>query len=109
MRISDWSSDVCSSGVLGLSCVGDHLVDQAVFQGLQRGEPAVAVRVALDLLDRAAGVLGDELAQLLLEQQALLGLDLDVRGRTADAARSEERRVGKESVGTCRSRWSPNH
>src|SRR3546814_18147379 len=71
MRISDWSSDVCSSDLLGLSCVGDHLVDQAVFQGLQRGEPAVAVRVALDLLDRAAGVLGDELAQLLLEQQAL--------------------------------------
>src|SRR3546814_13322515 len=26
----------------------------------------------------------------------------------AAAARSEERRVGKECVGTCRSRWSPN-
>src|SRR3546814_13089853 len=25
------------------------------------------------------------------------------------AARSEERRVGKECVSTCRSRWSPNH
>src|SRR3546814_16968242 len=25
------------------------------------------------------------------------------------ATRSEERRVGKECVGTCRSRWSPSH
>src|SRR3546814_15777025 len=25
------------------------------------------------------------------------------------AARSEERRVGKECVSTCRSRWSPSH
>src|SRR3546814_15393366 len=28
---------------------------------------------------------------------------------TPAAARSEERRVGKECVSTCRSRWSPNH
>src|SRR3546814_16574688 len=26
-----------------------------------------------------------------------------------DAGRSEERRVGKECVSTCRSRWSPDH
>src|SRR3546814_15492266 len=26
-----------------------------------------------------------------------------------DAFRSEERRVGKECVSTCRSRWSPDH
>src|SRR3546814_12589084 len=29
--------------------------------------------------------------------------------RTAEARRSEERRVGKECVSTCRSRWSPCH
>src|SRR3546814_19491034 len=28
---------------------------------------------------------------------------------TAPHGRSEERRVGKEGVSTCRSRWSPNH
>src|SRR3546814_4941274 len=27
----------------------------------------------------------------------------------AESARSEERRVGKECVSTCRSRWSPSH
>src|SRR3546814_18478210 len=30
-------------------------------------------------------------------------------GRATDAGRSEERRVGKECVSTCRSRWSPYH
>src|SRR3546814_14356955 len=31
------------------------------------------------------------------------------RIRVADRGRSEERRVGKECVSTCRSRWSPYH
>src|SRR3546814_14846367 len=30
-------------------------------------------------------------------------------GKAADAVRSEERRVGKECVSTCRCRWSPDH
>src|SRR3546814_2173445 len=41
------------------------------------------------------------------------GLDPDfatqLPGRTAAEERSEERRVGKECVSTCRSRWSPYH
>ena len=52
-----------------------------------RAEPAVAVGVLLDLLDRLAGVLGDEARHLLLDVEHLLGLDLDVGGRAADAAR----------------------
>src|SRR3546814_9241685 len=32
-----------------------------------------------------------------------------VPGSAAVVARSEERRVGKECVSTCRSRWSPYH
>src|SRR3546814_12400953 len=31
------------------------------------------------------------------------------RGRAIIPSRSEERRVGKECVSTCRSRWSPDH
>src|SRR3546814_15633318 len=34
---------------------------------------------------------------------------LDLRLELADTVRSEERRVGKECVSTCRSRWSPYH
>src|SRR3546814_13425855 len=37
-----------------------------------------------------------------------ISLDIGVDGR-AGAIRSEERRVGKECVSTCRSRWSPYH
>ena len=51
-----------------------------------RREPPVAVGVDLDLLERLAGVVGLQLVELLLEQQALLGLDLDVGRRAADAA-----------------------
>src|SRR3546814_6084145 len=70
MRISDWSSDVCSSD---LTIPTRHLV---------RG-------------GRAKSVLREA-----------------VRGFAPDAIidnRSEERRVGKECVSTCRSRWSPYH
>src|SRR3546814_11442744 len=62
MRISDWSSDVCSSD-LGLPSTGWLLSDE-------RSAPP----------------------------------SIDLYG-----SRSEERRVGKECVSTCRSRWSPYH
>src|SRR3546814_3037447 len=41
-------------------------------------------------------------------QSRLVSVDRDLVGR-GDGARSEERRVGKECVSTCRSRWSPYH
>src|SRR3546814_3437271 len=70
MRISDWSSDVCSSDLLNVVrlAVGDHQADDVEVH---------------DLADR--------------------------RGRHVLDPRSEERRVGKECVSTCRSRWSPYH
>src|SRR3546814_16843989 len=36
-------------------------------------------------------------------------LQVDAAGMNVDGLRSEERRVGKECVSTCRSRWSPYH
>src|SRR3546814_1162699 len=61
----------------------------------------------VDLQHRAVylvGALGDE----SVEDRARLG---DVTEADGDlvAGRSEERRVGKECVSTCRSRWSPSH
>ena len=47
-----------------LAALLHDLVDEAVLLGLLGGEPAVAVGVALDLLDGLAGVLGDELGHL---------------------------------------------
>src|SRR3546814_4419262 len=74
MRISDWSSDVCSSDLLarpGSALPGGQ--GASLLRSFERPRSS----------DRAPG-----------------------RGR---CRRSEERRVGKECVSTCRSRWSPYH
>src|SRR3546814_10796355 len=82
MRISDWSSDVCSS----------DLLDAADRLCLVEGEHRLGQLIALD---QAAG--GDHLA----DEEAVRAL--------VPHLRSEERRVGYECVSTCRSRWSPYH
>src|SRR3546814_14903567 len=88
MRISDWSSDVCSSDIA--RC----LLARVARQRHQRGgnaESAVALLRNLigRALDRAGVAEFGDLVECL--------------------KRSEERRVGKECVSTCRSRWSPYH
>src|SRR3546814_12888172 len=101
MRISDWSSDVCSSDLRGeqpgprigfahaLEIVGNfdrRCVEAAA--AYQRFDPA------------------HFLAVVVLHFQYVLPAF-----RETDRAfeRSDERRVGKECVGTCRSRWSTYH
>src|SRR3546814_6065688 len=80
MRISDWSSDVCSSDLLSLIAtaavcgIGVAFI-QAIFPGIIKARFPTSVQVVTGLY----------------------------------SARSEERRVGKECVSTCRSRWSPYH
>src|SRR3546814_1474972 len=83
MRISDRSSDVCSSDLFGILAV--DIVERAVLDFLRR--------LLVETFD-----LGD-----FVERHVRHFLD---RGK---AFRSEERRVGKECVSTCRSRWSPYH
>src|SRR3546814_3886533 len=93
MRISDWSSDVCSSDL------------QVRGELRERGQLAELRQRQLD----AAGELLDDLG--LRRTTHARHRDAGVHGR-ADAGveqRSEERRVGKECVSTCRSRWSPYH
>src|SRR3546814_2349824 len=87
MRISDWSSDVCSS----------DLADQA---GLAE---ALAGNIVIGLV--AAGQGGNR--QQHGDQIAILQQPAHDFSPARD--RSEERRVGKECVSTCRSRWSPYH
>src|SRR3546814_2580844 len=77
MRISDWSSDVCSSD-LSLS---------------QKPPPRTK-----------------KLAMKTMSQTQSIGRScLSTQGERRSTYRSEERRVGKECVSTCRSRWSPYH
>src|SRR3546814_2111699 len=93
MRISDWSSDVCSSDLRpsGPGAVADgrrHRVPVA--QPGYRG--------------RHMAEAGEVEGGFLTDCDCLAGA-----AEAAPARRSEERRVGKECVSTCRSRWSPYH
>src|SRR3546814_3201810 len=81
MRISDWSSDVCSSDLL-----------------------LAAIWIALHFATQIVRPIGN----LVLAAERVRGGDLTVR-IDEGPERSEERRVGKECVSTCRSRWSPYH
>src|SRR3546814_2920840 len=98
MRISDWSSDVCSSD-LRLAVLDMH--------GLERarggGDDRVHHLHRLDDQDRVAG-LHRRTDRGKIGRAGFWG---EIDG--ADHRRSEERRVGKECVSTCRSRWSPYH
>src|SRR3546814_4177850 len=89
MRISDWSSDVCSSDLQR-----DHRHVRP---------PDLASHVAQH---RKAGHHPQRFGSM--PRHELSARPLPGPALTA-AGRSEERRVGKECVSTCRSRWSPYH
>src|SRR3546814_16829599 len=103
MRISDWSSDVCSSDLLvvvGAVHIAQHLARIALYSGYE--VVLIDPRGAFATAERFPGL-------TLMEDwpdEALATLNID--SRTA-VVRSEERRGGKECVSTCRSRWSPYH
>src|SRR3546814_17043799 len=101
MRISDWSSDVCSSDLAG---GGDVLEVDATETWCQPGNRVdELVDVATVEADRHRVDSGE-----LLEQQRLALHDRQRSLRADVAQRTEKRRVGKE-CGTCRSRGSPYH
>src|SRR3546814_17771617 len=108
MRISDWSSDVCSSDL----APGERQVraplprDRAAGAGGRRAPAGPAA-------GRAGGVLGacqawgSRMKTLLLF--LVTALDEIIGCYLPYLWRSEERRVGKGCVSTCRARWSPYH
>src|SRR3546814_21029084 len=119
MRISDWSSDVCSSD-LAADLVQEsfaRLAGARAKQGAAIERPeAYLSTIACNLLrDRARIALSRSLAlHIPTDEVPLAGHDpiaaLEARDQIERLqARSEERRVGKECVSTCRSRWSPYH
>src|SRR3546814_13964861 len=104
MRISDWSSDVCSSDLQGFGKRHDGLVQSLPRSMLDAGaEPQVGARLKAQT----------ERGPLDVVVTAVDADTVTVDGNHPLAGRpfrrSEERRVGKECVSTCRSRWSPYH
>src|SRR3546814_20325908 len=98
MRISDWSSDVCSADLMKVLAKHENRIEcEVLTRGTLRSRrhinlPGVKVNLpaltAKDLADIAVGL------ELQVDYIALS---------------SEERRVGNECVRTCRSRWSADH
>src|SRR3546814_11391352 len=112
MRISDGSSDVCSSD-LRTGILGSHWADAAIPLAVAVGLPvtvsgydswALAARgrgtTGLTVIPIRAGT-GPRSVKESLKKSTVIA--------RRQRARSEERRVGKECVSACRSRWSPYH
>src|SRR3546814_12079415 len=96
MRISDWSSDVCSSDLLAFGDGSLLFIDSP---GHARHHFSVWDAVSRGFFT------GDTFGLSYREFDTAAGPF--VMPTTTPVQRSEERRVGKECVSTCRSRWSP--
>src|SRR3546814_12413921 len=107
MRISDWSSDVCSSDLFGKAGEANprRQVDHAIFNAAiithKHGQ-------CLTLRQRHKTELPQHGLPLWHQYDSSTGREPGQHSRRR-GQRSEERRVGKECVSTCRSRWSPYH
>src|SRR3546814_20005055 len=99
MRISDWSSDVCSS---------DLIRPVFVFEVLERTDWLELLRNMVAASEIKLRVAGEYVPEQTADAQRALAAG-GLRGRQVILFRSEESRVGKECVSTCRSRWSPYH
>src|SRR3546814_14566948 len=145
MRISDWSSDVCSSDLSKSWEVLEILIDRLLELGVERNDHIAALGggVIGDLVGFAAAILKRGCHFVQIPTTLLAQVDSSVGGKTAintgagknlvgafhqpafvlidpssldtlparevGAGRSEERRVGKECVSTCRYRWELSH
>src|SRR3546814_14279813 len=99
MRISDWSSDVCSSDLQpstneeALEAIADtHELPRLIldYRGL--------AKLRSTYTDKLSGIVNPRTGRVHTSYH---------QGSVATGriSRSEERRVGKECVSTCRSRW----
>src|SRR3546814_8674061 len=89
MRISDWSSDVCSSDL-------DDVIAQNV--------AGIAFLFKKNKIDSFVGI-GSFVDKNTIKITNSEGKSEQITGK--NIIRSEERRVGKECDSTCRYRWSP--
>src|SRR3546814_5329845 len=96
MRISDWSSDVCSSDLGGVSEALSTLNEEMRTSISPVGRSAFSVPSLRRVTSPSTCTTYSERTD-------------SATPNPASSGRSEERRVGKECVSTCRSRWSAYH
>src|SRR3546814_12603407 len=107
MRISDWSSDVCSSDLFNFIFVNtEHGWIWAHAYQFDKDTATFIVETTPEVFEAFGfGEMSQEECCRLCEKIFADHLG----GHELMTNRSEERRVGKECVSTCRSRWSPYH
>src|SRR3546814_3459733 len=103
MRISDWSSDVCSSDLL----IGYTSIPY--FSGLLGGLAELSAGTIFPFMAFAAALQVTGCVDFIMKIAYRIGGNTRAGPAQIAIIRSEERRVGKACVSTCRSRWSPNH
>src|SRR3546814_20739028 len=104
LRISDWSSYLCSSDLGNFRRVGKSL--PGLFRLLRRDfaveyQHAIAQYIGVSRFQFPVHILGGGEVEEHIASSAVSVLRPDTR--------SEERRVGNECVRTCSSRWSTSH
>src|SRR3546814_14973614 len=122
MRISDWSSDVCSSDLSGGYGHEDEQSSssQAVVGGFSSGGNLNIKTTKGDANFEGTNISADGDGSIQSAGSVNFNAARDEAssssnshsvavGVSTSTKRSEERRVGKECVSTCRSRWSPDH
>src|SRR3546814_15798690 len=97
MRISDWSSDVCSSDLADPAVHIGTIAAEITLESERREPSVVKAAVGFPAQPKVGRL---RIARALYFSRATV---------PSGEGRSEERRVGKEWVRTCRSRWSPYH
>src|SRR3546814_14071933 len=104
MRISDWSSDLCSSDLHAMKA-SDLLVQCLENEGVEYifGVPGEENADFMLSLEKS-----EKIRFILTRHEQGAAFMAEIYGRLT-GNRSEARRVGKERVSTCRSRWAPYH
>src|SRR3546814_3241483 len=112
MRISDWSSDVCSSDLPPEMREPVRDEDDVCWGGRTFVFKNEAQKLWLERCVEKGYTVPDwpkPYGGAGLSPEEIKILRQEMKRIGARSPRSEERRVGKECVSTCRSRWSPYH
>src|SRR3546814_16812695 len=107
MRISDWSSDVCSSDLQMQHHLEILLRIAEAVDGRYRADDDGIAPCHQGLGGRQAHLLDVFVDRTVLVDEGVGARDVGLR--LVVVVRSEERRVGKACVSTCGSRWTPDN
>src|SRR3546814_14543094 len=110
MRISDWSSDVCSSDLSLTVATSSSSTTVCRWRTARSSKEAIAVKYYFHRreTERITRVAEFEV-EAHDEAEALAKLVANTDAYWSERPRSEERRVGKGGVSKCRTRWSAKH